>query len=83
MLVSAGHPNRPRAVGAASFVGYALGHADLRAKLAIANKAVYAGAAEELSRNVAGGELPMPAETFVQVIKLRAFGRQSFDVNRR
>ena len=59
---------RARAVGATSFVLYALTHQELRLLLAGANEQIYAMAAARMAESIPAEELPMPPEQLVRVI---------------
>jgi AcrR family transcriptional regulator len=67
--VAAAAPERAtQAVGAASFVLYALTHQELRLILGRANEDIYAMAAARLGDAVPAEQLPMPPEQLVKVI---------------
>jgi AcrR family transcriptional regulator len=59
---------RKDAVGATSFVQYALTHEPLRKLLEQANAQIYRGAAERLAADIPAADLPMPADQFVRVV---------------
>ncbi|HEY6307802.1 MAG TPA: TetR family transcriptional regulator [Candidatus Angelobacter sp.] len=59
---------RAQAVGATSFLAYALTHEDLRTLVVRKNSEIYKSASKFLSQIIPEEKLPMPAEHFVRVV---------------
>lgn len=66
-VIAALPQRKKRAVGAASFVAYALTHEELRTKIESTNEGIYAGLTAQLEQESEGHELPIPADQFVRV----------------
>jgi AcrR family transcriptional regulator len=67
MVIAALPDRRRKAVGAASFVTYALRNESLREKVLAANKGAYEAGAARILSEIPERELPMPAESLVRV----------------
>jgi len=67
-VVAALPERRAQAVGAMSFLAYALTHENLRSLVARKNSEIYESAAKGLQQMIPANELPMPAGSFVRVI---------------
>jgi AcrR family transcriptional regulator len=67
-VVAALPERRSQAVGAVSFLAYALTHENLRSLVVRKNSEIYSVAAKGLQQMIPANELPMPAEQFVRVV---------------
>jgi AcrR family transcriptional regulator len=67
-VADAAESRRKEAVGATSFVQYALTHEPLRARVERANAHLYEAAAKRLAAAIPRADLPMPAKQFVRVV---------------
>jgi len=67
-VAAAGPERRAQALGALSFMLYALTHDDIRARLVKLNAGIYARMAGRLTRAFRRGELPMPAGQLIPTL---------------
>jgi AcrR family transcriptional regulator len=67
-VAAAAPARRAQAVGAASFILYALTHEEMRSRVAQKNMEIYRGAAKRLRESIASTELRMPPDHFVRVV---------------
>jgi AcrR family transcriptional regulator len=67
-VAAAAPERRAQAVGALSFMLYALTHEDMRARVRQANEAIYAAGADRMRQSFQSRELPMAPERLVRVL---------------